>query len=263
MRIQPIGLKTTRTVTVPLKKGEIVSTQSKYHMMMTSTFSTIKEFATVITCPVTKPSTTVDSTINKLDGKLYDLQSVLRGKCPELYSGKTIRSCRQELLLFYFCRIRYQIPFSTSSHFLIKLSTESKLKTGKSLLIFSREMSCLASFEMKLLYSFAQTYVNGNHCQWSRQSFPYIAQLQCGYLIAGVITSTILLKLLPNLSSDRRVFSAKTRRPISVKTNYRQYCTFNKNSCQKSQIWTERYYSSAFCYLSKFSKEIVKFSEKI
>lgn len=33
---------------------------------------------------------------NKLDGRLYDLQSVLRGKCPELYSGKTIRSIQDE-----------------------------------------------------------------------------------------------------------------------------------------------------------------------
>ena len=33
---------------------------------------------------------------NKLDGKLYDLQSVLKGKLPELDSGKTIRTIQDE-----------------------------------------------------------------------------------------------------------------------------------------------------------------------
>ena len=36
---------------------------------------------------------------NKLDGKLYDLQSVLKGKLPELDSGKTIRTIQDESVL--------------------------------------------------------------------------------------------------------------------------------------------------------------------
>ena len=52
--------------------------------------------------------------------------------------------------------------------------------------------------------------MNQNNNQWNSL-----------YVEDNIQKKSILLKLLANLSSDRRVFSVKTRRPISVKTNNR------------------------------------------